>query len=88
MHEKQMRMLIMLGTLSAVIGGSLHFAGIYLEFTQSSPKLMTLKLLGIGAILLGVFLMLIGIMRLLMMPHKLTDICPQCMETMQKSKEG
>jgi len=81
MQEKQMRMLILMGALSALIGGSLQFAGIYLEFTHSTPKLMALKLFGFGAILLGVFLMLIGIMRLLMMPHKLTDVvCSGCMD--------
>jgi hypothetical protein len=53
-----------------------------------TPKLMTFKLVGIGSILAGIFLMLFGILKaLIMMPIRLAGIiCPECGKKMQLKK--
>jgi hypothetical protein len=50
------------------------------EIQKFPPKLMTLKLVGVGSLLTGIFLMLFGILKALtMMPIKLAGIiCPEC----------
>jgi hypothetical protein len=54
------------------------------EIQKFPAKLMTLKLVGIGSLLAGIFLMLFGILKALtMMPIRLAGvICPECGKTM------
>ncbi|HIE54104.1 MAG TPA: hypothetical protein EYP90_02795 [Chromatiaceae bacterium] len=59
------------------------------ELEKFPPKLMTLKLVGIGSILIGIFTMLLGLFKAMSaMPMMVAGVvCPECAEKV-KAKAG